>query len=59
MNKVLTILILCLYNLALMAGTAWLVVEHEWSPWWFALSVCILGSYGKDDEDKNNGRGSE
>lgn len=57
MNKVLVLLVLCTYNLALVAGTAWLVVEYQWSAWWFALTLCLIGSYGKDDD--KDGKGSE
>lgn len=45
------VLIICLYNLILVAGTAYLVALHDWSPWWFLLTVIMLHT-GKNDERK-------
>jgi hypothetical protein len=44
-----TALAVILYNLALVAGTAYLVALHNWSPWWFVLTILLLMSYGKKD----------
>lgn len=34
------------FDLAVLAGTAWLVSERGWSAWWFALAVLMcIGSY--------------
>lgn len=38
-----TALSVCAYNLAVIAGTAWLV-WHGWSPWWFLVAVIVLAS---------------
>lgn len=34
-----------LYNLILIAGTAYLVAVMNWSAWWFVLTVCLLVNY--------------
>ena len=39
--------ILLVYNLILLAGTAYLVGWRGWSAWWFALAVCLLAT-GRD-----------
>lgn len=34
-----------LYNLAVMAGCAYLVAAHGWSAWWFVLAyLCLAGT---------------
>lgn len=43
------ILIIC-YNLFLICGTVYLVQVYDWNPWWFLLTVMLLGSYKKDDK---------
>jgi len=43
-----TVLIIALYNLCLFAGTAYLVIEYDWSAWWFLLTVVILGTHKSD-----------
>lgn len=45
-----TYLIVAIYNLILVAGTAYLVALHDWSPWWFLLTVLLLANYIKKDE---------
>jgi hypothetical protein len=35
--------IVALYNLALLAGTAYLVGWQDWSPLWFLLTGLLLG----------------
>jgi hypothetical protein len=46
------LLILALYNLCLFAGTAYLIIEYDWSAWWFLLAVLVMSMYrsSKDDE---------
>ena len=36
------LLVICVYNLLILVGTAYLVEYREWSPWWFLLSMCCL-----------------
>ena len=36
MNK--NLVVVCIYNLCLLSGTAYLVQWHDWSPWWFVLT---------------------
>lgn len=38
------------YNLALLCGTVWLIVEHDWSKWWILLALLLMASTtGRDD----------
>jgi hypothetical protein len=54
MNKTVDAIITSIYNLVLIAGTAYLVVERGWSSWWFALTILLLGSWGSRDKEKND-----
>lgn len=38
------ILFIVLYNLSILAGTVYLIVEYNWSAWWMLLAVCLLGT---------------
>jgi len=53
MVKPITVLIIALYNLALFAGTAYLIIEYDWSTWWFLLTVLVMGMYKHKDDDKS------
>lgn len=33
-----------LFDLILIVGTAWLIEERNWSPWWFLFSVFVCMS---------------
>lgn len=50
-----TTIVVCLYNLALVAGTAYLVAVYDWSPWWFVLTIMFMANIfkGEKDERKN------
>ena len=42
-----------IYNLAIIAGTTYLVVEYDWSMWCYLLAMCFLitrSSSEKKDE---------
>ena len=51
MVRPITVLIIALYNLSLFAGTAYLIIEYDWSAWWFLLTVLVMGMYRKDKEE--------
>lgn len=38
------LLIEIIYNLILLIGTVYLVGWMGWSPWWFLLTVMLLGN---------------
>ena len=42
------LLIVALYNVGLLAGTAYLIIEYDWSAWWFLLTIAILGTHKSD-----------
>jgi hypothetical protein len=44
---------LCVYNLILVGGTAYLVQAHDWSPWWFALCLVFGASFKNKNKDKS------
>ena len=48
-----TLSIIALYNLCLLAGTSYLVIEYDWSAWWFLLTVLAMGMYKHKDDDKS------
>jgi len=33
-----------LWNVFIVAGTVYLIVCHNWSPWWMALALGLLAS---------------
>ena len=38
------LLTLVIYNLAILSGTVYLIVEYNWNAWWMLLAVCLLGT---------------
>ena len=40
----LTVLVLAAKGVILLAGTAWLVGWHDWSAWWFVVSILLASS---------------
>jgi hypothetical protein len=54
MNPTADAIITSIYNLVLLAGTAYLVVEQGWNPWWFALTLCLLGTWGNIKKEKKD-----
>jgi hypothetical protein len=50
MNKTTISIAILIYNFMIVAGTAWLVAVHDWSGWWFLLTVAIMMHLrGKDE----------
>jgi hypothetical protein len=42
MSYAVVALLVLLYNFALVAGTVYLIVFFDWSPWWFLLTILLL-----------------
>ncbi len=42
-----SLFLILLYNISILAGTAYLVQFYDWSPWWFLLSGSCLILYSK------------
>jgi hypothetical protein len=42
MSYAVVALLVLLYNFALVAGTVYLIVFYDWSPWWFLLTILLL-----------------
>jgi mannose/fructose/N-acetylgalactosamine-specific phosphotransferase system component IID len=53
MNQNLDAVITSIYNIILLAGTVYLVGFLNWNPWWFALTLCLLGTWGKARKEEN------
>lgn len=48
------LLIIALYNLTILSGTAYLCVVHDWSEWTFILAIALLAtSKSGADQEKN------
>lgn len=53
MSNAFTSLLLVVYNFALIAGTAYLVVDYNWSMWTFVLTIAFMMNWKtttKDDQ---------
>ena len=37
-------LYIVIYNLTILAGTVFLIVEYDWNVWWMLLALCLLGT---------------
>ena len=46
MKDLLAILLVLVYNITLLGGTAYLVEAYDWNPWWFLLTIflCVSGN---------------
>ena len=42
MSYAVVALLVLLYNFCLVAGTVYLIVFYDWSPWWFLLTIMLL-----------------
>jgi len=43
------LLTLVIYNLSILVGTVYLIVEYNWSAWWMLLAVGLLGTSGSKE----------
>jgi len=39
------LIVIFVYNLALLAGTVYLITIWNWNPWWFILTILLLRTY--------------
>ena len=46
--KPLIVLMVLTYDLIVLAGTTWLIVEHNWSEWTYLLALCFMFHLEKD-----------
>lgn len=49
-KEILALIICCLYNLSLLSGAAYLVIQYHWSAWWVALAVFLSVRYQRPDD---------
>jgi hypothetical protein len=54
MNNAIIFIFAALYNLTILGGTAYLVAEHNWSPWWFLMTVMLLASSSDKSKEKED-----
>lgn len=49
-----------LYNAFLIVGTVYLIVEYDWSPWWFLMTILFMVSVikknDKEVKEDNDGK---
>lgn len=45
------LIVIFVYNLALLAGTVYLVTIWDWNPWWFLATFLLLGRSLKDNDE--------
>ena len=51
-KELIVLLMVILYDLVLLIGTAYLVQEHGWSMWTFLLTMCFfMTAKTKDEKD--------
>lgn len=48
MNRNLEIFLVLVYNLALVAGTSYLIVAHDFSVWMYLLALIFAASWNKE-----------
>jgi len=51
-GEALTILIICIYNFAVIFSTGFVVFEKGYSGWWFLLAFFCLTGIKNDDSEK-------
>lgn len=47
MTRLVEIFLVLIYNLALLAGSAYLIIEHDWSSWILLLALILAASWDK------------
>lgn len=50
MNRNLEIFLVLAYNLALVAGTSYLIVAHDFSAWMYLLALIFAASWDKESK---------
>lgn len=50
MNRNLEIFLVLVYNLALLFGTSYLIVVHDFSAWMYLLALMFAASWDKESE---------
>lgn len=53
MNKNFIALLIVVYNFALIAGTAYVIVEYSWSMWTFVLTIMFMMNLKSTRDDEN------
>ena len=47
MTRLVEIFLVLMYNLALLVGSAYLIIEHDWSSWILLLALIFAASWDK------------
>ena len=53
LNETIVSFLILVYNLILVAGTAYLVALHDWSMWTFLLTMCFMLTVRTSNEKKD------
>jgi hypothetical protein len=52
MNRLVEIFLVCVYNLALLAGSAYMIVKHDWSAWILLVALVFAAKWGDQEPIK-------
>lgn len=52
MSKIIVPIAVLLYNIVLIVGTTYVVVQYNWSMWTYLLTLCFMLSF-KDKKDES------
>lgn len=52
-SDALIVFLVLVYNLAIIAGTTYLIVFYDWSMWWYLFAILIMRDVrmGKDKDE--------
>lgn len=48
------VIVVLLYNVFIICGSIWLIVEKDWSPWTLLVTLCFLSRW--NEWDPNNSK---
>jgi len=51
-SRIIEIVLVIAYNLALLAGSAYMIVVHEWSAWILVVALMFAASWGDQEPIK-------
>ena len=52
MKRIIELILVIAYNLSLLAGSAYMIVEHDWSAWILVVALMFAASWGDQEPIK-------
>jgi hypothetical protein len=52
MERILEIILVIVYNLSLLAGSAYMITVHDWSAWILVVALMFAASWGDQEPIK-------